>query len=115
MAIEDNDPDVTYWREALETALEGVDRFEALTSEQYTEAAKTLAGWSEDRAFAFGEDCIPDPMDRQHTDEIAALKREIADREREVDCYRQSVARRRHVDVSEVYLDRSGIVIYGKG
>lgn len=72
------DPTIDYWREALADALEDAAGVAVtLTAEQQALAAARLAEWADHQSTAFGEDCIPEPRDRQHAEELAAVRRDL--------------------------------------
>jgi hypothetical protein len=117
--VPSTDPDITYWVEALQNALEGVGKLDALTREEFDKAATELSAWRESYGMAFGHDCIPDPdgpsaVERALREQQQRHERELAAKDEEITAYRRSVALRRGVPIEDVYVDRSGSVIYGK-
>ena len=103
-----------YYRETIQNALEDGPAGGELTAEQVDYLTDAVVGSTEQEGTYSGADCIPDPAIRERADVEARHKREIADLQREIDCYRQSVASRCHANINNVYVDGNGEVIYGK-
>lgn len=100
-----------YWTETIKEAFE--DAGISATKEQL----ETVAGWAEgaheNYGMAHGYDAIPNPANSE-IDRIKKIhEAEIAELQRQINCYRDSVAFRRGVKREDVYLDVSGSVIYG--
>jgi hypothetical protein len=103
------------WNEGLASALESVgawDAYESLTPDQRAGASTYLSNWAE--CMDMGGPDTPDPSIAEIAGIRAQHQREIADLNRQIDAYRQSVATRRGVPLSDVFLNRHNEVIYGK-
>jgi hypothetical protein len=99
-----------YWEECITESFEEAGI--AATKEQIDTVISWVEGAHENYGMASGYDCIPNPAiaesertQRLHDKEIELLRHDI-------DCYRRSVAKRRGVNINEVYLDH-GDVRYG--
>ncbi len=98
-----------YWNECIEAAFS--DAGIEATPEQIDQVAGDVEGAHENYGMAFGHDAIPNPMNaelerlRKHKDA------EIADLKEQIGTYRRSVARRRGVSESSVYLEHDSVMI----
>jgi hypothetical protein len=100
---------VDYWKEALAYSLGAAGVPNALTDEQAAIVAAELDGWGENQGL--GAPDTPDPYEREIADLEVRHAREIADLQTQIDAYRRSVATRRNVDKSAVYV-KDGAVLY---
>jgi hypothetical protein len=100
-----------YWEECIAEALE--DAKVSATGDQIAIIAGWVEGAHENYGMAHGYDSIPNPM----ISEIEMLKadhrRYIAEKDCQIECFRRSVARRRNVDISDVYLDGGDVMVRG--
>ena len=100
-----------YWTETIAEAFE--DAGITATEEQI----QTVAGWAEgaheNYGMAHGYDSIPSPASTEIDMLKKAHEKELEEMQRQIDCYRKSVATRRGVKMSDVYLDSQGHVMYG--
>ncbi len=93
-----------YWTECISIAFneEGI----SATPEQIEQVAGHVEGGHENYSMAHGYDVIESLVETNKDRTIASLKKEIADLEGQVIVYRKSVAMRRGVSESDVYLER---------
>ena len=107
---------IDYWREAIGSALEeiGDPPFPA-TSEQLDQMAEVLAQWADGKAQAFGEHCIPNPVDGQHKREIERLTRdrdfELQRLANQNDAFRKQIAADHGTEARLVTTDNNGNVV----
>lgn len=94
-----------YWLEAVSIALN--DARIIATPEQIECVAGDMEVCHENYGMAMGHDAIPSHAETEKDREIARLKTQINELEGDIQIFRSSVARRRNVDISQVYLDRS--------
>lgn len=100
-----------YWTECISEAME--DAGIAATKEQIDTVVTWVEGAHENYGMAFGHDCIPNPLESDLKELKASHAKEIQEHENVEFNYRKSVASRRGVPVSSVYMDRDGQVMYG--
>lgn len=100
-----------YWIETISEAFE--DAGIAATEEQIQTVAGWVEGAHENYGMAHGYDAIPSPASTEIDRLKKAHEKELEEMQRQVDCYRKSVAFRRGVKMSDVYLDSQGNVMYG--
>lgn len=93
-----------YWMIAAEAAMEEIGL--TLTDEQIKLVADVISVSHENYGMAHGHDVIQSPVDTDKDRKIGALEAEIQSLESDISIYRKSVARRRNVLESDVYLKR---------
>jgi hypothetical protein len=108
-----------YYREMISIALdEAPPSGVTLTPEQLDHLIGAVADAVENESMASGENCIPTPPSPAEADlrkRVSQLEQDLAARDKEIHAYRSSVAARRRVRIEDVYVDRHGHVVYGKG
>jgi len=99
-----------YWKECISEAFE--DAGIEATEEQINTVTLWVDGAHENFGLATGRDFIPNPL----IAEVEKVKREMVDQqlrhEGQLNGVRKGVARRRGVDVADVYIDEAGEVTY---
>ena len=99
-----------YWETCISEAFEdaGIDA----TTEQIGTVISWVEGCHENYSMANGHDAIPSPLDA----EVKRLKAEIVKNqekhESQLRGVRESVARRRNINVSSIHISDSGSVTY---
>jgi len=100
-----------YWEETISEAFE--DAGIAATKEQIQTVASWVEGAHDNYGMAHGYDAIPSHVNSEIEQIKARHAAEIAELQKQVNCYRDSVALRRGVKREDVYLDSNGCVMYG--
>lgn len=102
-----------YWHECIAESFD--DAGITATEEQIKTVASWVEGAHENYGMAFGHDCIPNPMET----EVNELKKKIEkleqSHETQLSGIRSGIARRRGVDISDVYIEPNGDVTYNVG
>lgn len=106
-----SDYKLNYWKEAVSSSFE--ENGLPLTDSIIESVAKDMINSAECQSMAFGYDCIPNPAKAEKSNEIKRFEATIKELERQIQCYRQSVATRRGVPIEQVHVDVHGAVIYG--
>ena len=108
---------VDYWIEALEFALEDVDRTGAFSTDEIRTLAESLEGSAEQQGMAFGYDAIPNPLIAEIEKLKAAHELEIEQLEKRDYIFRKNVADRHgpYVSVNDVHIDGNDVVYDHKG
>src|SRR5687768_12485841 len=107
-----NDYKLDYWKEAVSSSF---DEHSLKYPDDIIESiAEDMINASECQSQAFGHDCIPNPAKAEKSSKEKILEAKIAELEKEILCYRQSVATRRGVPLEQVHVDHTGTVIYGR-
>lgn len=101
---------MNYWNECISEAFE--DAGINATDDQIYTVADWVEGAHENFSMAHGYDAIPNPM----ISEVDKLKKRIKELEdhhnMQLDGIRKGVARRRNVNMHDVYIDDQGHVTY---
>ena len=98
-----------YWEECIRESFDeaGIEA----TKEQIDTVVSWVDGAHENYGMAFGHDAIPNPMES----EVDKLKKRLAKQQEEYEArefiFKNSVARRRNIDVSRVYLEGDSVMI----
>jgi hypothetical protein len=103
---------MTYWVECITEAFE--DCGLVATQEQLDCVVAWAEGAHENYSMATGRDNIPNPMQVELDNANFHHSRDLEEKDRQLMVYRNSVARRRGVDVGNVYIDRDDVV-YSNG
>lgn len=115
-----DDHRISYWREALGDALDrdGAHHLNQALSEipenVAVEIADTLATWADQESWSEPPHPTAAELEDARANEVKQrYQRRNDELEHEVDCFTNSVARRRNVDPSQVYIDNLGrVAIY---
>ena len=99
---------MNYWEECIKESFE--DAGITATDNQIGTVVCWVEGAHENEGLATGRDCIPNPLSSEIDRLKAAYKKEVGELERAVMCYRNSVAVRRGVPVTSVYLDGDSVI-----
>lgn len=99
-----------YWKVSVEECLSELNI--QVSKSQFEQMVRDMTLSSEMESEAKGYHFIPDPREAEDSAEIEKLKERIKDLEYREGCFVRSVASRRNCDVTDVYIDNSGQVIY---
>jgi hypothetical protein len=103
---------VDYWEDCITEAME--DAGITATKEQIDTVICWVEGAHENYGMATGEEHIPNPLLAEIKDLKEGHAKEVSDFEAAEYNYRKSVATRRGVPVSSVYMDRDGSVMFDR-
>lgn len=98
-----------YWKECIAEALE--DAGIIATDEQIDTITSWVDGAHENYGLATGQECIPNPLESEVEQLNRQHEKELQEKDKIVNIYRQSVATRRRVNIRDVYTD-NGEVYY---
>lgn len=101
-----------YWIEAVESALEDVNKLDMFSNDDIKSLAETLQGSSEQESMAFGTEHIPNPLEAEIRNIKSKHKKEIKQYEKRELVYRQNVADRHgpRVGPNQVYIDGNNVM-----
>lgn len=101
-----------YWIEAVETALEEIDKLHNFTNAEIKDLAENLQISAEQESMAFGRECIPNPLQTEIQNLKAQHKKEIEVHEHREYIYRKNVSDRHgpRVDPNSVYIERNEVL-----
>ena len=99
-----------YWNECVSEAFE--DAGITATDEQINTVAGWIEGAHDNYGMAFGHDAIPNPKDAEVERLKLTIKELKQQHEQQLNGVRKGVARRRNVDIGNVYINDSGNVTY---
>ena len=100
-----------YWTETISLAFK--DSGITATDEQIKAVAECAEVAHDNYGIGHGYYAIQNPENKEIEILKKAHKEAIKEMQRQIDCYRKSVAIRRGVKKEDVYLDEQGNVIYG--
>jgi len=98
-----------YWEECIAEAFE--DAGITATKEQIDTVASWVEGAHENYGMAHGYDAIPNPLESEIGELKRKHKKEMDEQEEREECYKRSVARRRNVNSSDVYLEDGTVYV----
>lgn len=108
---------LNYWIEAVESALEDVNKLNMFSNDEIKSLAETLQGSSEQESMAFGTEHIPNPLEAEIRNIKSKHKKEIEQYENREFIFRKNVSDRHgpYVDPGDVYINGNDVVYDRKG
>lgn len=100
---------MSYWEDTVKESFE--DAGITATDEQIDTVISWVEGAHENYGMATGRDCIPAPRESEVDALKKQYKQEIERLESQIGVFRKSVATRRGVDESDVYLDGNSVIV----
>lgn len=100
-----------YYEEALKEAFE--DAKITASNEQINIVVSWIESAVENKSMACGYDSIPDPRESEIDKLKTNHKKELERLENQINIYRNSVAERRNVDVSDVFIEDNRVMYKG--
>ena len=106
-----------YWIEAVESALEDVNKLDMFSNDEIKSLAETLQGSSEQESMAFGTEHIPNSLETEIRNIKTKHKKEIEQYENREFIFRKNVSDRHgpYVDPRDVYINGNDVVYDHKG
>lgn len=102
---------LNYWIEAVESALEEIDKLSYFSNKEIKTLAETLCISSEQQSLAFGYEHIPNPLEAEIIKIKSEYNHKIEILERNDLIYRKNVANRHGINAENVYI-KDEIVMY---
>ena len=85
---------LNYWIEAVESALEEVEKLDVFSKEDIINMAETLQISSEQESMAFGTEAIPNPLESEIRNIRSRHEKEISEFEKRDLIFRKNIANR---------------------
>ncbi len=105
-----NEQILNYWIEAVETALEEVNKIGLFSREEIKTLSETLQISSEQQSMAFGYENIPNLLESEIQKIKSEYELKIAKIEQDLFVYRKNVADRHKINPENVYLDGNNVM-----